>query len=116
MAFFPDSGIAVKFVEGEENIKLALRTGSLHREIKQFMEQRIKLKVIERVTERLLVGAIAANMMHHRQQQSLKEVDGKESKPKTSDDDSKELSQLAKNLVSKCMLIDIYASCNHACK
>ena len=41
----------MKRAEGEEGIKMAIQTRALHKTIKDFINQRIKLKIVERFAE-----------------------------------------------------------------
>lgn len=56
--FFADDGIEIRKAEGEENIRMAIRSGVIHRGIKEFIDKRVKLKIAEKMAEHLLVGVI----------------------------------------------------------
>lgn len=61
--FFADDGIEIRKAEGEENIRMAIRSGVIHRGIKEFIDKRVKLKIAEKMAEHLLVGALAGGLM-----------------------------------------------------
>lgn len=100
---------------------MAIRSGVIHRGIKDFIDKRIKLKIAEKMAERLLVGAIASGVMMRRRQAGIeynerlkKETEEleKKSQQKGKDDaESKDMSQLSKRLVRfmiilyTCMII-----------
>jgi hypothetical protein len=97
VVFFPDDGTAIKSVEGEEGIRIALRTGTFHKAIKEFIDQRMKLKLAERMAEQL-AGAIAVNMMVRRQQYLKELAEEKKRLEAKKDDSDSNMSELAKNL------------------
>lgn len=99
---------------------MAIRSGVIHRGIKDFIDKRVKLKIAEKMAEHL-VGAIAGGLMMRRRQAGIeyneklkkeREELEKKSQQKGKDDaESKDMSQLSKRLVKfmfifyACMII-----------
>lgn len=57
--FFDDTNVRTTKIEGEAEIGLALKTGAVHRVIKEYVEKRMKLKVAERIAQDFMRGAVA---------------------------------------------------------
>lgn len=71
IAFFDDDDVRIKKAEGEEEIKLALRIGAFEKIIKDFIDQRVKIKVAEKLVEHLVAGAVADDLARKRREASL---------------------------------------------
>ena len=100
---------------------MAIRSGVIHRGIKEFIDKRVKLKIAEKMAEHLLVGALAGGLMMRRRQAGIeyneklkkeREELEKRSQQKGKDDaESRDMSQLSKRLVRfmfifyTCMII-----------
>ena len=115
--FFADDGTEIRKAEGEENIRMAIRSGVIHRGIKDFIDKRIKLKIVEKMAERLLVGAIASGLMVRRRQsgdeyneklkKEMEELEKKCQQKGKDDEECKEMSQLSKRLVRILFIFSI---------
>lgn len=59
MVFFDDRNVRTTKIEGEADIDLALKTGAIHRVVKEYVEKRVELKVTERIAQDFMRGASA---------------------------------------------------------
>ena len=66
IAFFDDDRVHIKQVNGEDKICLGIRSGAIEGTIKEFVDQRMKLKLAERLTEEL-AGVFVGDLKAERQ-------------------------------------------------
>lgn len=96
---FTDEGRIIRGVEGEDAIRRAIRTKAFHQVIKDLIDKRIKLKIAERMAERLAGVVVAGMLLKHRQEYNEKLKEEKE-ELESKDGNDKDLSELSKSLVS----------------
>ena len=71
VVFFDDSDVRTTKIEGEDDIRMGIGTGAIHRVIKQYIDQKMKLKMAERFAEELFKGAVASEMERRKKQAQL---------------------------------------------
>ena len=68
---FFDDDVRITKVEGENEIIFGLRTGAIHRVIKEYIDQKVKLKIAEQIAEQLFKGAIVGELEKRKRQAQL---------------------------------------------
>ena len=76
VVFFDDDKVHVIRAEGEEEVKLGLRTGVIERKIKEFIDRRIKLKAVEHLAEQF-AGILLASEAERRRHNARAEYEEK---------------------------------------